>query len=592
MLFIDRGGLMSMIDDNFIEDLKSRINILDIISSYVDLKGNSESYKGLCPFHNEKSPSFMVNEKKQIFKCFGCGEGGDVITFIMKKENLDFMETLRFLAEKANIVFPEDKAMSSEQRQNIELRERLFQIHLIAARYYFQMLWNNFDGSLDYIKKRNLSDKIIKKFGLGYAPRNSELREHLLTKGYTEKELAGSGIFVAKETWIKSRFFGRIMFPIFDIRGRVVAFGGRVVGDGLPKYLNSSDTNIFLKKNHLYGLNIAKNNLTRDIVLVEGYMDVIAMHQYGFASTVASLGTSLTEEQAKSIKKYCNNVYLAYDNDEAGIKATLRAIDILKNNEVNAFVVDFSPHNDPDEYLRDKSAEEFEQLIKISKSSLQFQIEQIQKKYNFDIEKDKLTFIKEAALVLKRHNSPVEVEAEVIRLAGITGLSVKAIGSEVYGKYFSPKQFETKGIEKTNTTIQKNNDMTIYKDEKSWLSTELSLLNYLAENISQYDELKEMISKDDFSGEESKEIFEMLSNKNLSDVVKEKFRGISVTYADVSSEQIYNLMLIIKKNSLKMKINHLLEEQKKLDSGNEKDQRRLIEIGMKVMELTKKLDDL
>lgn len=582
---------MSMIDDNFIEDVKARINILDIISSYVELKGNAESYKGLCPFHNEKSPSFMVNEKKQIFKCFGCGEGGDAIAFIMKKENLDFMDALKVLAEKANIPWPEDKTITVQQRQTAELREKLLQIHLIAARYYFQMLWNNVDKSLDYIKRRNLSDKTIKKFGLGYAPRSTALREHLLSKGYIEKELIESGLFVSRGTQIKDRFFGRIMFPIFDIRGRVIAFGGRVIDSSLPKYLNSSDTLIFHKKNHLYGLNIAKNNLTRDIFLVEGYMDVIAMHQYGFSSAVASLGTSLTEQQAQSIKKYCNNVYLAYDNDEAGIKATLRGIDILKNNELSAFVLDFSPWNDPDEYLSNNSTEEFEKIISNSKSSLQFQIEQIQKKYSLDMEKDKVTFIKEASFVLKKHSSPVEIETEIIRLSDITGLSIKSIGSEVYGKYFSPKQFETQRMKKSSKFTEKN-DIKIHKDEEAWLITEFSFLNYLVNHISEYDVIKNMLSKDDFSNEESREIFDMLSDKNLSDVVKEKFKGKNIKYEVISSEQIYNLMLIIKKNSLKMKINHLLEEQKKLDSSNEKDQRRLIEIGMSVMEFTKELDNL
>ena len=578
-----------MVDDNFIEEVKSRTNILDIVSSYVELKGSSESYKGLCPFHNEKSPSFMVNEKKQIYKCFGCGEGGDAIAFVMKKENLDFMDALRILAEKANVPWPETK-ITNEQKQNTILRERIMQIHLIAARYYFQILWQNTDDSLSYIKKRKLSDKLIKKFGLGYAPRNSSLKQHLISKEYTEKELLESGLFVSRGSQIKDRFFSRLMFPIFDIRGRVIAFGGRVLDNAMPKYLNSSDTVIFHKKNHLYGMNIAKNNTDKDIFLVEGYMDVIAMHQQGYSTAVASLGTSFTPEHATSIKRYSNNVYLAYDNDDAGIKATLRAIDILRANGINAYVLDFSPWNDPDEYLSNKTVEEFDKIIAESKPSLQFQIEQIQKQYKLDLEKDRLSFIKDSSLLLKKHQSPVEVENEIKRLSTITGISIKSIGGEVYGKYFSPKQFQTG--EYKNTELTNKSEMTILRDEDSWLSTECSFLYSLATNIDQYKIVNTMLKMDDFSNDENKDLFAMLSDNNLNNVVKEQLKGKNIKYELISTEQLFNLMIIIKKNSLKMKINNLIEEQKQLDSNDEQAQRRLMEIGMKVMELTKEMDNL
>ncbi len=578
-----------MVDDNFIEEVKSRTNILDIISSYVELKGNAESYKGLCPFHNEKSPSFMVNEKKQIYKCFGCGEGGDAIAFVMKKENLDFMDALRILAEKANVAWPET-VMTNEQRQNTILRERLLQIHLIAARYYFQILWQNTDDSLSYIKKRKISDKLIKGFGLGYAPRNSSLKQHLLSKDYTEKELIESGLFVSRGSQIKDRFFSRLMFPIFDIRGRVIAFGGRVIDNALPKYLNSSDTVIFHKKNHLYGMNIAKNNTGRDIFLVEGYMDVIAMHQNGYLSAVASLGTSLTPEQASSIKRYSDNAYLAYDSDEAGIKATLRAIDILKTNGINAYVLDFSPWNDPDEYLSNQTVEEFDKRITKAKPGLQFQIEQIQKKYKLDLEKDSLGFIKESSELLKKHKSPVEIEREIIRISTLTGVSIKSIGSEVYGKYFSPKQFQANEFKSSDSDSKK--EIKIYKDEDAWHSTECSFLFSLSNNVEQYKIASKMLDANDFSSEETKRIFAKLRDNNLNDVVKEELKGKNIKYEEISTEQLFNLMILIKKNSLKIKVNELLDEQKRLDSSDEFSQRRLIEIGMKVMELTKEMDNL
>ena len=318
---------------DLIDEVKSRCDIVSVISQYIHLKNSGSNYSGLCPFHSEKTGSFHVNQNKQIYKCFGCGEGGDVINFVMKIENLDFMEAVKLLAEKNGIEFKTNLTEADKKKMaEIKLMQ---DIHLQAARFYFKNLTSSKNAGYDYLRNRGLSDKIIKKFGLGYSLYSwNSLMDYLLSIGYEKKDLVKSGLVAHKENGDKyyDKFRNRVMFPIFDYRGNVIGFGGRVLDDSLPKYLNSPDTILFNKRYNLYGLNYAKKSVKNDtLILVEGYMDLISLVEHGIENVVATLGTALTNEQGKLIKRYASTAVIAYDSDEAGIKATLRAIEILKN---------------------------------------------------------------------------------------------------------------------------------------------------------------------------------------------------------------------------------------------------------------------
>lgn len=584
---------MSVIDDNFIEEVKTKNNIVDIISSYLELKGTHDSLKGLCPFHAEKSPSFMVSEKKQFFKCFGCGEGGDVISFLMKKENLEFIDALKILAEKANINWPQEGLSN----KNIELtakRDRLFKINLEAARYFFAALWENTDNSLDYIRNRNLDDKTIKKFGIGYAKRDDSLKKYLYDMKFTDQELTDSGLFIFKGNTIKSRFFSRIMFPIFDVRGRVIAFGGRVTDSSMPKYLNSSDSPIFHKKDNLYALNVAKNNKKREIILVEGYMDVISLHQYGFDAAVASLGTALSKEQAESIRKYSKTTYICYDSDEAGEKATLRAIDILKSSGISPYIINLGKYKDPDDFILNEKADGFDMAIENASTYIRFIIDSLKKDYDISLDKDRSEFIKAASEILKNHKSASEVESEVIRISEMTGVSVKAIGTEIFGKYFSYSQFKNKlhkeneGIStvENKSSAHEMNDLlyAAHDDELQLKAVYYMLMEPLAAQKG-----LEILEEDDFTDTKAKKIFnKFYQNIDPENVINTEFKGNNIKYDSIPIEQIYSLIVQIRKKSLKSKIDELTNQQIILSKGNS-DSSEIVKIGLQIMELNMEL---
>lgn len=584
---------MSVIDDNFIEEVKSKNNIVDIISSYLELKGNYDSLKGLCPFHAEKSPSFMVSEKKQFFKCFGCGEGGDVISFIMKKENLEFIDALKMLAEKANISWPQEGL----NKKNIELtakRDRLFKINLIAARYFFSALWENVDNSLDYIRNRNLDDKTIKKFGIGYAKNDEGLKKYLYDMKFTDQELIESGLFILKGNRIKNRFFSRIMFPIFDVRGRVIAFGGRVTDSSMPKYLNSSDSPIFHKKDNLYAINMAKNNKKREMILVEGYMDVISLHQYGFDAAVASLGTALSKEQSESMKKYSKTVYICYDSDDAGEKATLRAIDILKSSGISPYIISLGKYKDPDDFIINEKADGFDLAMENASTYIRFIIDSLKKNYDIGLDKDKFEFIKAASEILKNHKSAAEVESEIIRISEITGVSVKAVGTEVYGKYFSYNQFKNK-LDKENENIGSEDNGSITPEIKDMVSAaqdddlQIKAVYYMLREPLAAQKGLEILEEDDFTDPKAKKLFKSFyQNIDPEDVINTEFRGKNIKYDLIPIEQIYSLIVQIRKKSLKSKIDQLTNQQIMLSQGKG-DSSEIVKIGLKIMELNMEL---
>ncbi len=370
-----------MYSRQIIDEVISRNDIVDVISGYIKLKKNGSSYVGLCPFHNEKSPSFSVSGSRQLYHCFGCGAGGNVVTFVMEYEKFTFPEAVKMLADRVNMELPEVEYNEQERRER-GIRDKLLEINKLAATYYYKQLRTEHGKlGLDYLKKRGLSDETIQRFGLGYSAQGSSIYRYLKEQGYDDDILKESGLF-SYERGINDKFFNRVMFPIMDINNKVIGFGGRVMGDARPKYLNSPETKLFDKSRNLYGLNIARASRKDNLIICEGYMDVISLHQAGFNQAVASLGTALTPGQARLMKRYTDNVLITYDSDEAGIKAAMRAIPILKEAGLSTKVINMQPYKDPDEFIKALGAEAFQERIDKACNSFMYEISVLERNYD------------------------------------------------------------------------------------------------------------------------------------------------------------------------------------------------------------------
>ena len=419
-----------MIPERFIEELKYRSDIEQVISSYVPLKRTGRNLKGLCPFHSEKTPSFTVYPENQSFYCFGCGAGGDVVTFIRKIDNLEYVEALRFLAQRAGMTLPEE----ARDDGTALLRTKILEINRESARFFFDQLAHGPDRrAIAYLRGRGLSDKTIKRFGLGYAPNTFDsLKNHLKGKGYSFEEMAAAAVVgKGKNGGYYDMFRDRVMFPIIDLRGSVIGFGGRVLeGDG-PKYLNSPDTLVFKKTRNLFAMNIAKNTKEGSLILAEGYMDVISIHQAGFDNAVASLGTSLTAEQARLISQYVNQVIIAYDADGAGQKATRRAISLFEETGVKIRVLSIPDAKDPDEYIKKFGPARFKLLLEGSAGAVDFEIAKLRQKFDLETADGKVAFLKEFCSLMAGINSPVERDVYIIRTAQELSVSKEAVADQV-----------------------------------------------------------------------------------------------------------------------------------------------------------------
>ena len=385
--------------DEIIEEVRMKNDIVDVISDYVKLQKKGSSYFGLCPFHNEKSPSFSVSPGKQMYYCFGCGAGGNVFTFIMEYENYTFVEALKYLAGRAGVTLPEAE-YSKEARAAADLRTTLLEIQKKAAGfYYYQLRQDTGKQGMAYLKGRELSDETIHKFGLGCSPKYSgALYQYLKSKGYSDEHLKESGLFnIDERRGMQDKFWNRVMFPIMDVNNRVIGFGGRVMGDAKPKYLNSPETKIFDKSRNLYGLNIARTSRKPYLIVCEGYMDVIAMHQAGFTNAVASQGTALTSGHASLMRRYTKEVLLTYDSDEAGQKAALRGIPILKAAGIRPRVVNLAPYKDPDEFIKAEGKEAFEKRLDEAANAFLFEVKVLEEQYDLSDPEGKTEFFRETA---------------------------------------------------------------------------------------------------------------------------------------------------------------------------------------------------
>lgn len=440
-----------MIPDSFIQDLKASCDIEDIVSGYVKLTRKGKNLVGLCPFHSEKTGSFFIYPQTQSFYCFGCGAGGDTISFLKRIENLDYVEAVRLLAQKAGVPVPEDSMDDSGAR----LKARTLEINRETARFYHQCLVSDVGkDAYRYLIERGRTPKIIRRFGLGYAPDDwNSLVDHLKSKGFREEEMVASGICGrTKKGGLYDRFRGRVIFPIIDLRGNVVAFGGRAMGERGPKYLNSSDTPVFKKSKNLFALNFAKASKAPNLILAEGYMDVIAIHQAGFDNAVATLGTSLTEEQARIIAQYTDTIIIAYDSDNAGQAATKRAINIFSEVGVKVNVLTIPDAKDPDEYLKKFGPERFQMLLEGCTNALEFEIAKIRNKYDVSTADGKVSFLKDFARLLADIRNPLEREVYLTKTAEELGVAPAAITAQINSIQKGRKNAQAKK-EKNDTSI-------------------------------------------------------------------------------------------------------------------------------------------
>ena len=418
--------------DELIEEVRARNPIVDVIGSYVHLQKKGANYFGLCPFHNEKSPSFSVSPSKQMYHCFGCGVGGNVITFVMEYENYSFQEAMKMLADRAGIALPEQE-YTAEMRKERDTRAQILRVHKDAATFYYRTLRSE-QGKvgLAYLRKRGVTDEMIRAFGLGYAGTHpSALYRHLRELGYEDPLLRESGLFRFSEKGAADRFWNRVMFPIMDANNRVIAFGGRVMGDGEPKYLNSPETKIFDKSRNLYGLNLARKSRQGFFLICEGYMDVIAMHQAGFNNAVASLGTAFTVQHGMIMKRYTDEVVLCYDNDGAGRKAALRAIPILQDAGLRVKVLTMEPWKDPDEFIKNLGAEEFQKRIEQAKNAFLFEISVLRQDFDFNDPGEKSRFFNTAAERLAGFTDEIERNSYTEAIAGAYGIDYQVLRGKV-----------------------------------------------------------------------------------------------------------------------------------------------------------------
>lgn len=506
------------ISERFIQELQDKIAIDEVISSHVSLKRRGKTLVGLCPFHNEKTPSFTVYPDTRSFYCFGCGAGGDVISFVRRVENLDYIEAVRQVAQMAGMSMPEDGYDDTLAKQ----RMRLLAANREAARYFNSCLMDPKNShALNYFLSRGLTQNTIRRFGLGYAPDGwRNLVEHLRSKGFTDNEIVLANLARRSEkdgrTSIYDNFRNRVMFPIIDLRGNVIAFGGRVLDDSKPKYINTSDTLVYKKSNGVFAMNLAKNANGNQFILVEGYMDVIALHQAGFTNAIACLGTAFTNEQANLLSRYAEEVLICYDNDEAGKKATQRALAVLGKTGLKLRVVSMSGGKDADEIIRKHGKERFANLISGAANKTEYRLLEERAKYDVETDDGKLRFLMAASQVLAECGT-LECDIYATRLSNELGVSAESIKAQIKsarGKFI--KSEEARKKRETDTMIErsfadKNNPERAGNIRAA--RAEETLIASLMRNPDYYDKLKGKFSPDDFATSFNKRLITVLSEK-------------------------------------------------------------------------------
>ena len=482
--------------EEIVEEVRSKNDIVDVVSGYVKLQKKGGRHWGLCPFHNEKSPSFSVNGDMQVYHCFGCGAGGNVYTFVMNYENYSFPEAIRMLAERAGVQLPEEDE-SEEQRRKEGRRARLLAVNREAAKFfYYQLRSPQGETGYRYLKKRELSDETIHKFGLGFAGKNGAvLVQYLRGKGFEDELIQEAGLASHSERHgMISQFWNRVMYPIQDTNNRVIGFGGRVMGDGEPKYLNSPETPVFDKRRNLYGLNYARKARSSNIILCEGYMDVIAMHQAGFTQAVASLGTAFTGEQAALLRRYTDNVLLAYDSDGAGVKAALRGIAILREAGLTGKVINMQPYKDPDEFIKALGREKFEERIQQAENSFFFEVRILEGQFHMEDPEEKTRFHREIAKKLCEFSEEVERDNYLQAIADKYFIGIGNLRKLVEGYALQTGRAKPAGRARPGTGRKNAAEEKVKRAQRL-------LISWIADRPGVYGRIKKYISPRDFTAD-------------------------------------------------------------------------------------------
>jgi DNA primase len=519
------------ISEEILEKIKEENDIVDIISESVRLKKAGRSFSGLCPFHNEKSPSFSVSQEKQIYKCFGCGESGNVITFVMKNKNMNFVDAVKYLADRANILLEDENRVNPTAKK----KELLYKVNVEAGRFFYSNLRSN-KMALEYFLNRGIRQETIKRFGLGYAKDSwNSLLFHLRKLGFSENILLEAGLVLTSEkTGNKyDRFRNRVMFPVFDYRGKVIGFGGRVLDDSKPKYLNSPETLVFQKGTNLYGLNFAiKSNMKeRYFIMVEGYMDLISLHQHGITNVVASLGTALTVNQARLLKRYADKVIISYDADVAGQTATMRGLEILKDAGFDVRVLSIPQGKDPDEYVRSNGREAFMKLINEAEGLVEYRIKKAGENINFKDSNDLVKYGKKVTEILAKVNS-IEKDIYIKKISENTGIREQAL-------YDLLSKEMTKNIKNQEFMNNKEENGTKLYKEPTFVKAERSLLKLCLEE-EYFDYISQLISQDELILPEHKEIFSI-----IKEAKKGNINNIT-TFLESKSENVKTIEEIVK----------------------------------------------
>ena len=491
--------------EELVEEVRAKNDIVDVVSGYIRMTKKGANHWGCCPFHNEKTPSFAVNGAKQMYHCFGCGAGGNVFTFVMNYENYSFPEAIKALADRAGVALPEveyDEAAKEKQNR----RMRLLEVNKEAAKFFcYQLRTPKGEIGYQYLNRRALSDETIKRFGLGYSGKTGgELVQYLKSKGFEDDLIIESGLASFSEKYgMSSQFWNRVMYPIMDIHNRVIGFGGRVMGDGEPKYLNSPETPVFDKRRNLYGLNFARASRSGNIILCEGYMDVIAMHQAGFTQAVASLGTAFTPEQANILRRYTDSVLIAYDSDGAGVKAALRAIGLLKEAGLSGKVINMRPYKDPDEFMKAEGREAFEERIAKAENSFFFEIRILEQGYDLKDPEAKTKFYKEIAKKLCGFSVDVERENYLEAIAEKYNIGQANLKKLVNS--YAAQTGLAKPIERPKSGVQQKN-----KPEDGAKKSQRLLITWIVDNPGIYSKIEKYISPEDFTEDLYRRVAERL----------------------------------------------------------------------------------
>ena len=587
------------ISEEILEKIKSQNDIVDVISERVRLRKAGRNFTGLCPFHNEKTPSFSVSQEKQIYKCFGCGEAGNVISFVMKEKNLPFIEAVKYLANRANIPL---EIGNGEKSKVTKRKELLYRVNVEAAKFFFSNLMNN-QNAKEYFLNRGIKEETIKKFGLGFANDSwNSLMFYLRKKGINDVLLEEAGLIsVNKEKGRKyDRFRNRVMFPVFDYQGKVIGFGGRVLDDSKPKYLNSPETLVFQKGTNLYGLNFAlKHNMNeRYFVIVEGYMDLISLHQYGITNVVASLGTALTINQARLLKRYADKVVISYDADMAGQMATLRGLEILRTAGFDVRVLSIPQGKDPDEYVRSNGRDAFLKLVNSAEPLIDYRIKKAEEGINFKNSQSLILYAKRIMEIISDLD-PVEKDVYIKKASENTGIKEQTLYDILKSKM--------KDNRENNFRNNKEEDGSKLYVEPGFLKAERAILKIMLENSEYLQYIEERISENDFILLEHKEIFTVImlakgeninnidsfiesklnNTKSIGELVK--IREENIFFADDVKVQINDFINEIHSYKLKQRIDQLRKEQKELENQGKIEES--IKLAIELASITKKLKE-